>query len=233
MRIMTYNIRLGIQEGLSPIGRIITEAQADLVALQEVGRNWSYGPEGDTASTLARLTGLEHMVHVPAIEEEHRGKPSFYGHALLSRWPIMDYSIVDLPQLADEPRRLLFSIIDSPSGYLKVLSTHLSHRDTDRPAQSTDLLDRVCNWLEEDGSHFLVGDLNADPSEPWIGELQTMMSDADRSAGRLTFPANAPRLRIDYLFCREGQWSQVEVLEESTASDHRPVVATWRREPRG
>lgn len=227
MRIMTYNIRLGIQKGLEPLAEIIRASGADIVALQEVGQNWSHGPAGDTTAKLSELTGLPHAIYAPAIEEERDSKPSCYGHALLSRWPVIDYTVVALPQIEDEQRLAISSIVDCPFGLLKIISTHLSHRETDRPSQVVDLLDRVHGWLEEDGPHLLLGDLNADPSEAWIAELKTLMKDADPGPEAFTYPASNPRVRIDYLFARGGAWQDVEVIEESEASDHRPVVATW------
>ncbi|MFU8805780.1 MAG: endonuclease/exonuclease/phosphatase family protein [Bradymonadaceae bacterium] len=225
---MTYNIRLGLQEGLAPIARIIKESRADIVALQEVGRHWTHGPDGDTTTELSMMTGLEHAIYAPAIHQELEGrKPAEYGHALLSRWPVADHTIVSLPQLEDESRLLLFSIIESPVGLLKIISTHLSHRESDRPTQAAFLLERIEGWLGEDGPHLLMGDLNSPPTEEWMGRLQEMMSDADKKAERLTFPASEPNRRIDYLFVRGGRWGEVDVIEEVEASDHRPLVATW------
>ena len=48
---------------------------------------------------------------------------------------------------------------------------------------------------------------------------------------RATFPADEPRIEIDFIVAGprpEWRIDEVEVIEETTASDHRPVVATLR-----
>ena len=49
-----------------------------------------------------------------------------------------------------------------------------------------------------------------------------------------TNPANAPTQRIDYVLLRPKNWGVVksEVLDESVASDHRPLLVTLQMPPR-
>lgn len=230
MRIMTYNIRLGIQQGLDAIARVIEQAGADIVALQEVGSHWSMGPPGDTLRELANTTGLIHFAYAPCIVEETTdGRPARYGHGLLSRWPIVESLVVPLTRHKDEPRALLHTTLQTDAGPLNILSTHLSHLPTDRPTHAEELLQAVHRLEDERMPQIVMGDLNEGPSGTWVETLQQLMADADAVLDRPTFPADHPGMRIDYLFVRYGRWTDCTVLDEPEASDHRPVVATLVR----
>lgn len=227
----TYNIRLAIQGGVNAIAHTIQSwAVPDILAIQEVGLNWVMGPSGDTTSALAQALGLPHSFYVPAIKEEHPGGgEAQYGHALLSRWPITDAQTVHLPQRADEQRMLLKTQIESPQGSLTLISTHLSHRSSDRPEQGQFLLD----WLAKSASErprFVMGDLNATSEETWMQTLLSSWEDADGALDRPTYPAKAPTRRIDYILGQGATCLEATVLSERAASDHRPLFSRWRLE---
>lgn len=241
MRIMTYNIRIGIQQGLEAIARVIRQANPDIVALQEVGKNWNYGPPvGDTLAKLSALTGLEFHAYAPTLTLPGQGVrdssdtqdapiDAQYGHGLLSRWPITSTHIQPLTCIADEQRTLMFATTETNQGRLQILSTHLSHRDSDRPTQALELLEAAQKLAQTRQPALILGDLNEHSDAIWIKKLQKTWSDADQLQNRLTFPADAPRIRIDYLFAINAIWqNDVTVIDEQKASDHRPVIASLR-----
>lgn len=217
MRFVTYNIRLGIQEGVDALGDVLRPERPDVLALQEVGRAWTMGPPGDTTKELACALGLSHHHFVPCIDEEG----AQYGHALLSRFPLRVIDTIDLPRDVDEPRRLLVAEIDAPFGSIHVVSTHLSWIE-DRARQAPVLLDVVGTLPEP---YVVMGDLNAE-DEPFVRTLEERHEDADGAARRKTFPSTEPAVRIDHLFARGGTWSDTTVGANATASDHLYVAAT-------
>ncbi len=221
IRFVTYNIRLGIQEGLEAIAQTISGEQPDVVALQEVGRHWAMGPAGDTTVELARALGLDHYVFVPSLTNG----PAHYGHALLSRTPIIEAAFRRLPMEIDEPRTLLETTVEHDDGPFRILSTHLSYID-DRPPQGQLLVEAMTR--RPDVPTVLLGDLNASDDEPFMVELLGLAADADPLA-RLTFPAHEPRLRLDYILAREGRLDDTVIGTNTTASDHLYVAATWSR----
>lgn len=227
--VTTYNIRLGIQQGLSAIAdALATTGGADILALQEVGNRWIMGPDGDSTTTLAAALQMPHHIHVPTIEQQGPdGRPARYGHALLSRWPIRNHEIIPLPRLEDEPRAMLHALVDAPFGTIDIISTHLSHILPDRPEQGRFLLD----WLDENpgdaNSRFLLGDLNADDDEAWLRELLSRFTDADSDVQRPTFPSKLPERRIDYILSQGAHLEVVDVPTLAGPSDHRPVVSRW------
>jgi endonuclease/exonuclease/phosphatase family metal-dependent hydrolase len=69
----------------------------------------------------------------------------------------------------------------------------------------------------------LLGDFNAEPAAPELSPLWTKLDDAG-DAGP-TYPADLPAKRIDYVTVSRGTpVTHTEVID-STASDHRPVLA--------
>ncbi|MGM0556268.1 MAG: endonuclease/exonuclease/phosphatase family protein [Myxococcota bacterium] len=231
MRLMTYNIRLGMQRGVARIAEVIVEHDPDVVAVQEVGRHWTMGPPRDTARELSEATDLPHYDFVTTIRvDRDQGAPAEYGHAVLSRWPIERVHRHDFTQDVDEPRAACLYRIASPDGPVQLLATHLSHLENERAVHGPELLLLVANFGAGDQPLFVTGDLNEPSSQrTWLSELRDLLLDAADAAGQdiPTFPAEEPDVRIDYLLADRGRWSGYHVVEELFASDHRPVVADW------
>lgn len=225
LRLLTYNIRLGKQHGLAAIADEVAPQRPDIVALQEVGRDWTMGPEGDTTAALARLLDLPHRVFVPSIAQGH----AHYGHALLSRYPVTACRFDTLPRRDDEPRTLLRTILATSDGPIRVVSTHLSYID-DRALQTSHVLEALRD--SDPTPTVLMGDLNTAAREPSEGDLEFLAAlaeltvDADPDATP-TYPADAPRVRLDYICARDGRLTDTTIGASTTASDHRFVAATW------
>lgn len=227
--IATYNIRLGIQRGLPAIATSLSKlGRPHILAVQEIGDHWRMGPPGNSCAKLSRLLALPHHVFVPTIVDDSQdSRAARYGHALFSQWPISDHEIIPLPRHQDEPRALLRSRVQTPTAAIEVLSTHLSHRQSDRPAQGQFLH----QWLDANprttDGRFLLGDLNAPCSEPWMAHLLQRFNDADDAEQRPTFPEEDPVQRIDYILGDGVDLHRVEVASATGASDHRPIFSQW------
>ncbi|WP_246099117.1 endonuclease/exonuclease/phosphatase family protein [Persicimonas caeni] len=219
---MTYNIRLGIQQGVEAIARVIREQRPDIVALQEVGRGWRMGPEGDTAAELCTQCDLPHHVYVTTIDDDGQ----HYGHAILSRWPLQNPEIVRFTQNIDEPRAALITRVDADGQPLRIISTHLSHRDPERAVHGTELVELVGKVTSEDCPTLLMGDLNEEDDADFIHALKDRMADAGDLVEGKTYPNPAPMVRIDYLMAHGGRFEGAQILDEREASDHRPLVAS-------
>lgn len=236
--LITFNIRLGIQEGLESIAANLKKCPApDILALQEVGDYWKMGPPGDSTGEIANLLKLPHYFHVPALLEKAppgKGKTGhyYYGHSLLSRWPFEERTILTLPQKTDEPRALLRSVLRLPSGSVEILSTHLSYKEEDRRLQGKFL----CTWLRNnppapDTPRFIMGDLNADldadREDRWLAELLSEFIDSDNEEKRKTYPSEAPRLRLDYILGQGATHIETKVGSDSGPSDHYLLISRW------
>ncbi|MEZ4461164.1 MAG: endonuclease/exonuclease/phosphatase family protein [bacterium] len=216
MKLMSWNIRLGIQRGLAPLAQTLNAQAPDVVALQEVGRHWIMGPAGDTTRQLASFANMPYWQFVPCIRTSTGAE---YGHAVLSRFPLRTPRVVKLPREIDEPRCLFVAEVDIPDHPFTLFTTHLSHV-ADRHAQARVLTDAV----SVPGPKILMGDLNESASA-WLDDLRQHLEDPG-SDTQPTYPSDAPSVRIDYILGRGFTFDSAEVLSTEDASDHLPVVVT-------
>ncbi|MGZ8939129.1 MAG: endonuclease/exonuclease/phosphatase family protein, partial [Limisphaerales bacterium] len=228
--VLTYNIHHG--EGtdqkldLERIARIIRAQNPDLVAVQEVDEKTERVGGLAEATELGRLTGMRHVFGKAM---DYRG--GGYGQAILSRWPIKEHEVHQLPQRTNrEPRILLTATIAAPGGDIMFATTHLDHQiETIRLEQAT-AINKIL--IAENHAPWMIlgGDFNAEPES---GTMKTLLEHWTDTAGNNsgpTIPAREPNKRIDYLLAHAKHGSikllRSEVLNEPIASDHRPVVAT-------
>jgi endonuclease/exonuclease/phosphatase family metal-dependent hydrolase len=204
---------------------VISEIDADLIALQEVLRPLR---GQDPIEVLAEALGLH--VAFAATRAHRRGQ---IGNAILSRWPIASVSMLDLSYGRLEKRVAVAAQFKNGGGEFDVVSTHLALADRIRRRQVDSLLEHP--RLRETPT-LLMGDMNA-----WRRCKATRTLDAAlRSHQNLewpaSFPSASPMLALDRIYSRG-----VHVLELSAhasraarrASDHLPVVARVKLPGRG
>ncbi len=228
LRVLTYNIHHG--EGadgvfdLERLARVITAADPDLVALQEVDRATERSSGLDQAAELGRLTGMRAFFG-EAMPYQGGG----YGEAILTRLSVVRVVTHPLPAgPAHEPRAALaVTVRAGPAGPRVVfIGTHLDHTSdsTDRIAQAEQINTLAAGY--DPLPQLLAGDLNAVPeSEPML-MLARYWQDTSTGRPEPTFPSLEPARRLDYVLTRGGTWRVVEVrvLDEEVASDHRPLL---------
>ncbi|MEV6284195.1 endonuclease/exonuclease/phosphatase family protein [Kribbella sp. NPDC051770] len=162
MKVLTWNVwwRFGPwEERAEVILAVLREADADLIGLQEV---WAQGNENQAGQLAAEL-GM-HWAYAPLrrpeLWQERIGDPSVaVGNALLSRWPLEEPAMLDLP--GAEGRNALYA----RTGGVPFFTTHLEaplHASAVRCAQVRALAGFVA---ERPGSHppVVTGDFNAVP----------------------------------------------------------------------
>ncbi|HLV68389.1 MAG TPA: endonuclease/exonuclease/phosphatase family protein [Polyangiaceae bacterium] len=219
-------------ERLRLIRKEIQRLEPSLLGLQEVLR---LVPDGETpvftprtcqATEIAEGLGYE----VAYGEASNYSHGLLFGNALLSRHPIEEVRVFELPgHETGERRSLLFVRVKSPFGPLPVFVTHLNwkfHHGSTRLEQVRFIVDRIAEVAPEHGELLppvLMGDFNADPDSDEIRYLRGLkvhegrsvfFADAwayggDASAGA-TFArendyarrAREPSRRIDYVFVR-------------------------------
>lgn len=232
LRVLSYNIHHG--EGmdgrldLERIAEIIRRSEADLVALQEVDRGVKRTDRMDQPARLAELTGM-HVVFERNIE--HQGGD--YGNAVLSRMPVNRHQNHFLPQSRPGEQRGLLEVHVTVDGEpLVFYATHFDYRPTDGERMAS-----VAMLKEKMGPHaglpiIVAGDLNDTPNSRVLAAATAFLVDTceDDSGAVLTYPADAPKKRIDYILTN-GHPSlrcvEFRVIPESIASDHRPILAVF------
>jgi endonuclease/exonuclease/phosphatase family metal-dependent hydrolase len=223
--VLTFNIHGGRTDHGLDLDAVVAEirgARADVVLLQEVDRN------------LAR-TGF---LNQPAMLAEALGMSVYYranvrSNAILTRFPVMEWSSTALPRWpGKEERRLVHASVLVEGQAVHVFNTHLDHTSVAlRLAQIRAVQSVVSRYA--DAPMVLGGDLNAIPGGPVLTTLRSDLRDAWPAAGEgsgNTVPAHDPRRRIDYLL--HNSWLSMHAGEvlPTRASDHaalRIVFDLW------
>lgn len=200
------------------IAKIISDVDADAVAVQELDSMTTRHPGVDVLSELAKHTGM-HAVYAPTID--YRGGK--YGIGMLTKQKPLSYRQVPLP-CRSEPRALL--IVEMEEYYY--CCTHLSLHEEDRVTSIGIIVDELSKL---DKPVMIAGDFNARPnSEPMrlMGEHFHVFKKTEGNG--FTIRADKPHAEIDYicLFTDKGAKAEVKshtVISAPVESDHLPIVA--------
>lgn len=218
IHLISFNIRLGLDSSIDAIADWLASQNADIIALQEVGKHWIMGDGSDQSARIASRLGL-HARYIPAIFENVGAAQ--YGIALFSRYPFGATRRVNLPQLDDEPRVLFAAEIAAPRPFW-VFTTHLSIKPRDRSAQLLLTADLIA---AQQAPALLLGDLNTTPDTEEFRSLLTRTGLHDCQSDNLpTYPTRAPRERLDHILASVAFAAHVPVSRQlADLSDHVPV----------
>lgn len=239
IRVLTYNVHQGFNNHGAPdpdlIARILRDADADVIAIQETGAFRYPGSLYDLLHLLSRDLGYHAY---PGSDE-----PS-PGLGLLSRYPILSATQHPLPSTGD-PRAVLEAELDVHGKPIWIHVTHLGLRPDDRIRQIETILARAATRTPS----ILAGDLNICPDGNCWGSrgpddiyqritrhyedpLVATHGDKNDTAG-LSFRSNNPIRRIDYVFVtpelQATSYRVIRTQDTADASDHLPVVVELRR----
>lgn len=230
LRIMTYNIHHGNPPSkpgvidLDAIAKVINASKADIVALQEVEMGVNRSGGVNEAKILGEKTGLYYHFF-KAID--HDGGD--YGIALLSRYKIEDVKLIPLPQKTKAEDRVLgYATIKVGNQKIILANTHLDANDEDdnRNVQ----MERILKEFEHVSMPvILCGDLNSIAGSEAVNLLDRQFKRSCSGDCPATFPETNPKVTIDFIATKSVQWQLLkhEVIFDSYASDHRPVMATF------
>lgn len=231
--ILTYNIHHAnppSREGLidvEGIARVIREQAPDLVALQEVDVHTTRsGVTLDQAQAIAERAGMTAYFAkaIPYAGGE-------YGIAILSRYPVVDWKNIPLPldsTTRGEPRTLAMATVKLPNGKQLVFAcTHLDAQgaDTNRQLQIRKILELTG---QQSLPVVIAGDFNAVPESNVMKQFDSRFTRTCHQDCGYTIPEVNPNRTIDYIGFAPANAFRVkthQVIDESYASDHRPVKA--------
>jgi endonuclease/exonuclease/phosphatase family metal-dependent hydrolase len=230
LRIMSYNIHHANPPSkpnlidLDAIARVIIDSKADIVALQEVETGVKRSGGVNEAKTLAEKTGFNYHFF-KAIDYDGGD----YGIAILSRYKLKDVKLVPLPQQITAEKRIL-GYVTIKVGRQKFIfaNTHLDATKTheNRIVQ----MQRILTEFENTALPvILCGDLNSVAGSEVINSLDKQFKRTCTDNCPPTSPQINPRNTIDYIATKNIKWPLLEykVVEETYASDHRPVTVTF------
>jgi endonuclease/exonuclease/phosphatase family metal-dependent hydrolase len=188
---------VGLQESSITGRRHVTARLAD-----DLGLHWAHASATRRVSRIGLLDAL--VVWAMNFEE---------GPAILSRWPIVETEVIDLPRCARfyDPRVVLRAAVETPRGRMQVFSTHLAHDGCQAK--------RLGEIVRAHGGPLpalVMGDFNASESTDTIRTLvrQAGFIDAYRAANptangatvwqRPDAPDPTVSRRVDFIFVMPG-----------------------------
>jgi len=229
LRLLTWNLLHGADEqgqlNLEAKAGYIRDREATLVFLQEIDRGCARTLRVDQMAELGRLTGL--AARFGAFMPFQGGD---YGLGMLSALPIRASRSIRLPE-GNEPRVALALELECLGARLLAVDVHFNwiEDDSARFAQAQAL---VAELAGSDLPCIVAGDFNDHPQSRTLAAFYAAGFAHLESPGN-SWNARAPSKDIDHVLWRGGEGLELapaggEVLEESSLSDHRPVLGRLR-----
>jgi endonuclease/exonuclease/phosphatase (EEP) superfamily protein YafD len=193
---------------------------ADFLVIQEVTEKWAAELEAQAAYPYR---------HVLTREDP-------YGIAVLSRWPLASVALVDL---AGDGLPSITGVMDADGQQIRFLGLHTHWPLTPVLAAARDeaLLGAAQLASAAGLPVVLLGDLNLTPDSPAFDRLLEQGGLHDVMRGRGWHPTWLAgfwplALRIDHVLVSAGLCVERAAVGPPIGSDHRPVVARLRTQPR-
>ena len=226
---MTYNIHSGVgmdkKLDLQRIADLINHERPDLVGLQEVDRGVK---RTEARDEIVELAGMTHMDYAFGHNLDFQGGK--YGVAILSRFLILQPEHREFENKREAERRGMLRVeMDVDGRRVNFVTTHLDFQNDDGRLFETQ---QLLKFLENvRGPLVVVGDWNDEPTGGAYKLMLTKFADSwldSRAKGQgLSYPADKPVKRIDYIFYRteDGLSAKKTWVINTQASDHVPLVA--------
>lgn len=227
VRVLSYNIKgfgsLFGRTHISDVAKVIRDANADIVGLQEVHQRTWQSRRRDQAAELEQETGLKLYFGRSFGDDK-----TAYGNALLTRGDVIDAHVEPLPGKGEQ-RTLLVSTIELDGLRLHAYVTHLAAWG--RFGRKTRLMQAQAVHERTSRSelpYVLMGDFNSSPTS---AELR-VFHDTDLVSSCFigdVVTHRATRSCLDYIFVDTGWMIRNSEVLPHGPSDHWPLVADLER----
>jgi len=240
LRVLSYNIHKcigGVDRRYEPsrIIEVIRKLDADVVMLQEVDAGVKRSNGDRQAELLGNELGLRYHTWFPNVDIRGGGQ---YGNAILSRYPLIESSNIDLTLRFKKRRSVLHGVLrvrhDDVDRTVHVFNMHLGLARYERKRQLEMFLNsQPFSHLHHETPIVVGGDLNDVYGR--LGQLLAPSGFRGIDRRPLTFPAWGPLRALDAIFVRGAmdfvKLSRCDSELARRASDHRPIVADVRLHP--
>lgn len=234
VKVLTHNIQRGLsairrRDIIAEIVMILETSAADVVCLQEVWQE-----DGLDEHQLEALCerGWHHRLF---------GKNAVFpdgsqGNAILSRFPVRQWSNVDVSVGNREPRGFLHVKATIPGGSsLDVLCCHFGLAHAERRMQALWMQQFVASHVPSGSPLIMAGDFNDWRGRPggFMAESLHLAEVMQTVTGRFakTFPSFLPLFPLDRIYFRDCRLKSARVLRHfeppTRMSDHLPVEAIF------
>ena len=181
LRAMAYNLHLFFEEGgggrynLEALRSVIEDSGADVVAVCESNGSRVLSGNVDGLRWLARRLDCHAEFGAPT-------RAGGYGVGLLSRWPLDDVSVVELPVGRSPTRSAVAATVRAPTGPVPVVAAHFM---TEKPGDVRyEQAETAIDLATDRDRAVVLGDFNVepDPEEPADRTLDAALTDARTAA---------------------------------------------------
>jgi endonuclease/exonuclease/phosphatase family metal-dependent hydrolase len=234
LKVATYNVHKckGLDGRTRPdrIAKVLSELDADVIALQEVVSIPNSSSEHDQCKYLAQALGMHHCT---GVTRKHRG--GAYGNVILSKLPIVHHRNHDISVDEHERRGCLRADLEFHESLIHVFNVHLGTAYLERRQQVRKLVTKDILHNEDLlGMRTVVGDFNE-----WTRGLATQMLSAHLQSADVrahlnrsrTYPGILPVLHLDHVYYDAAliltRLTLVRNRSSLIASDHLPLVAEF------
>lgn len=235
-------------ERLELIADQLREMDADVVVLNEVDFDAAWSGGINQAHRLAKLAGYRYRIELRNIDLQAPFLTLRFGNAILSRFPLTEPALIDFPGYADWETVLagkkqgVVATVSCGQQEYRIVAAHLSHRIEAVRVESATMIRELT--LKSRLPVIIAGDMNSAPpgfagsvstsdgrntiTEFEKGNLFQRKPMQKPKTVELTFPADAPRLVIDWIMItRDLEFINYGVVD-SMLSDHKAVTAEIR-----
>lgn len=226
-RVVSYNLHSGRNaagdEVFDQQVEFLRTLAPDLLAVQEVDRDWPRSANIDQSGALALALDMRGFFSPNLLGPWTPGRKTYqYGIAELWRGGAEMLGGVALPGVPGrEPRGFAYVELETRRGGLIFANIHLGRSPAERSAQA----EFVAEWLNSRSlPTILVGDFNMIPDSPEYRFLVAAATDVTAGLDLVTFPGDVPDRQRDYVFITAGLRAGSVSTIDSDLSDHRPVV---------
>jgi endonuclease/exonuclease/phosphatase family metal-dependent hydrolase len=231
VRLATYNIHgcVGVDRRYDPerVAAVLREIGAGIACLQEVAIGGRGERRSDQARFLAEATGSR-LIFGSGVRDHRRR----FRNAILTRFPVLAESAIDLTIAGCEPRSAIDADLAIGERVLRVIATHFGLSGAERQLQANRVLAALAAPLPANrypaATVLVMGDLNE-----WRGRrggIRALERRLGPSFPLRTFPSFMPILALDRIYVDErAVLDGVEVYATPLArlaSDHLPLLAT-------
>lgn len=242
LRVLSYNVakcfvcegrvagRREVESRLTTIARVIREANADVVCLAEIVRE--FGPCNiDQVTSLSRDTGLTNWAFG---ENFSFGIPFFRivsGNAIISRYPVAPRANLTLTgrkpfYVTMNNRRALACLIATPFGELPFWALH---NDTFNMSNNLAQVKQILAHPLSTNS-FLAGDFNSQPADPPLHLIEESRRFSGVFDGPFTFSSTEPVRTIDFVLAPRSWTVREHRVISNAVSDHCAVLTVFGKD---
>ncbi|MEO0796010.1 MAG: endonuclease/exonuclease/phosphatase family protein [Verrucomicrobiota bacterium] len=221
---------------LDAIAEQISNANLDLIVLNEIDFSTSWSFNINQAEYLAQKCGFAYLLEQPNYLVSLPFYQLNFGNALLSKYPIVKAEPVYFEPYSSLESWFIgnhdgfVADVNLPGGLIQIVAVHLEYRDELTRVKAAKSIASLAN--QGDMPLIALGDFNSSPSGILAGKENTMtyLFSEDFSPALLdnpehyTFPSQEPRLKIDWILGKNATLSGGEVIRLAH-SDHLMVTA--------